>query len=129
LKVRAEALREGEIAFAPKVLVGEAPEARRVVDEGGGDVAERRTDAAARDGVRHRGTAECHPRADDVPSGRYATYGPDHLSEVVRAIDAYFTDLSRFAGLPQITSGTTRASCVLAGGRKVVEQRGIEPLT
>jgi integrase len=60
---------------------------------------------------------------------RYAKYGPDHLSEAVRAIDAYFTDLSRFAGLPQITSGTTRASCVLAGGRKVVEQRGIEPLT
>jgi site-specific recombinase XerD len=30
---------------------------------------------------------------------RYAKYGPDHLSEAVRAIDAYFTDLSRFAGL------------------------------
>jgi uncharacterized protein (DUF736 family) len=60
---------------------------------------------------------------------RYAKYGPDHLSEAVRAIDAYFTDLARPAPLPQINSGTVRASCVLAGGQKVVEQRGIEPRT
>jgi integrase len=60
---------------------------------------------------------------------RYAKYGPDHLSEAVRAVDAYFTDLSRFAGLPQIASGTARARCGLAGRRKLVEQRGIEPLT
>jgi len=60
---------------------------------------------------------------------RYAKYGPDHLSEAMQAIDAYFSDLSRIASLPQINSGTVRASCVLAGGQKVVEQRGIEPLT
>jgi hypothetical protein len=71
---------------------------------------------------------------------RYAKYGPEHAAETVRAIDAYFADLNRQSGLPQIEAGTVHASRVLPGPvlsiadanktlKKVVEQRGIEPLT
>ncbi len=62
---------------------------------------------------------------------RYAKFGPDHLAGAVRAIDDYFTDLS--ATSASLASGPDKAnvrlSCVLAGPRKVVEPRGIEPLT
>ena len=68
---------------------------------------------------------------------RYAKFGPDHLSEAVRAIDAYFADLG-LAGEPGADQSVTRlrASCVLPakpeGAQvlgKLVEPRGVEPLT
>ena len=72
---------------------------------------------------------------------RYAKYGPDHLSQAVRAIDGFFADLAavctplRDQIIPRL-----RASCVLPGRPSnarspsnpligLVEPRGIEPLT
>ena len=62
---------------------------------------------------------------------RYAKFGPDHLAGCVRAIDAYFADLRAVLGaLPSdVAVEPLRVSCVLENGRRLVEPRGIEPLT
>jgi integrase len=63
---------------------------------------------------------------------RYAKYGPDHLTVAVAAINAYLIELDRLAAgrlFPKTQKPAQRASCVLPGLKKVVELRGIEPLT
>ena len=62
---------------------------------------------------------------------RYAKFGPDHLGEAIRAIDAFFGELRVCCdGDPQILDITRlRASCVLPSLRNVVEPIGIEPMT
>ena len=62
---------------------------------------------------------------------RYAKFGPDHLSEAVRAIDDFFEELRMCCGgLPQLPETTRlRASCVLPSLIKLVEPTGIEPVT
>jgi hypothetical protein len=68
---------------------------------------------------------------------RYARYRPDYLSEGVRAIDAYFTDLRAAAGaLSNLIFNPVRASSVLAPKLGfpqslgiVVGATGIEPVT
>jgi integrase len=62
---------------------------------------------------------------------RYAKFGPDHLSGVVRALDAYFADLWSLVGAVSSDHPLTalRASCVRAGSLLLVEPTGIEPVT
>ena len=70
---------------------------------------------------------------------RYAKFGPDHLSEAIRAIDEYFADLRvKLRGKPfGPVINPVRASCVLPGQAprdanplgNLVEPSGIEPLT
>ena len=63
---------------------------------------------------------------------RYAKFGPDHLSDAVRALDTYFTDLkaaARYSWLSDHVSIAVRANCVLVGSPRLVEPDGIEPTT
>ncbi len=72
---------------------------------------------------------------------RYAKFGPDHLSQATRAIDAYFADLlAAQAAITGQTSTPLRASCVRANKERahpmsakplsyMVEPDGIEPTT
>ena len=70
---------------------------------------------------------------------RYAKFGPDHLSGVIRALENYFVDLRQaLAGTPLVPvfNHPERVSCVLPGlaprGQpleKMVELDGIEPTT
>jgi len=63
---------------------------------------------------------------------RYAKFGPDHLSEAVRALDSYFADLSAITGhcwLSDHFFTEVRTSRVLVGSPKLVEPDGIEPTT
>ncbi len=62
---------------------------------------------------------------------RYAKYSPSHLGHAARAIDAYFADLAAvLGGLPAVEDVVPlRRSCVGVIARKVVEPRGVEPLT
>ena len=72
---------------------------------------------------------------------RYAKYGPDHLSQAVRAIDGFFADLAGVCvPLPDQVLPRLRASCVLPGHPsrlrlpsnpliELVEPDGIEPTT
>jgi hypothetical protein len=66
---------------------------------------------------------------------RYAKFGPDHLGQAVRAIDAYFAELG-LAAVPQPVGRPLRVSSVLALPRvgpqpleKMVGATGIEPVT
>jgi len=66
---------------------------------------------------------------------RYAKFGPDHLGEAVRAIDAYFAELG-LAAVPQAAARPLRVSSVLASQRVgpqpieiMVGATGIEPVT
>ncbi len=67
----------------------------------------------------------------DKTTERYAKFGPDHLSEAIRAIDAYFADLGSAVNRLSSDHVATklRASCVLASIPKLVEPVGLEPTT